>query len=85
MYILRCRDGSYYIGHTDDLTARLSKHQKGLVEGHTKNRRPVRLVYSEEHPERQSAFLRERQVKRMVAGKEGSAHQGKHQAPATVV
>ena len=27
VYILRCGDGSYYTGHTDDLESRLHQHQ----------------------------------------------------------
>ena len=29
-YMLRCADGSYYLGHTDDLQARYDAHQSGL-------------------------------------------------------
>ena len=34
-YMLRSRDGSYYVGHTDNLEARLSQHRDGLVPGYT--------------------------------------------------
>jgi hypothetical protein len=33
VYILRCRDGSYYIGHTDDLERRISQHERGKMPG----------------------------------------------------
>lgn len=62
-YILRCADDSYYTGHTDDLDARIADHQSGLVDGYTKERRPVALVWSQDFPERYSALAAERQIK----------------------
>jgi tRNA/rRNA methyltransferase len=62
-YILRCADGSYYVGHTDDLQARIGAHQSGLIEGYTQKRRPVSLVWSQDFPERDQAFRAERQIK----------------------
>ena len=35
VYILRCADGTYYTGHTDDLEARLAGHQMGRIAGYT--------------------------------------------------
>ena len=29
LYILRCADGSYYVGHTENLERRLAEHQVG--------------------------------------------------------
>ena len=43
MYMLKCNDGSYYIGHTDDLDKRMSEHNLGSYEGYTSARRPVEL------------------------------------------
>ncbi len=62
-YVLRCADGSYYVGHTDDLEARLAAHQSGLVQGYTQKRRPVILVWSQDFPDRDQAFAAERQIK----------------------
>ncbi len=62
-YILRCSDGSYYTGHTDELEARVGAHQSGLIEGYTQKRRPVELVWSQEFAERDEAFRVERQIK----------------------
>jgi len=44
-YILRCADGSYYVGSTRNLEHRLWQHESG-VEGteYTRRRRPVTLV-----------------------------------------
>jgi predicted GIY-YIG superfamily endonuclease len=63
VYILRCADGSYYAGHTDDLEKRLAAHKSGDIGGYTHSRRPVQLVFHEEFPSREDAFLRERQLK----------------------
>ena len=62
-YMLRCSDGSYYVGHTDDLDARNGAHQSGLLPGYTQTRRPVQLVWSQEFAEREQAFAAERQIK----------------------
>ena len=63
VYILQCSDGSYYTGHTEDLEVRLHGHHSGEYGGYTKNRRPVKPVFSQEFPTRDQAFQIERQVK----------------------
>ncbi len=62
-YLLRCRDGSYYAGHTDDLKMRFAQHQSGVIEGYTSTRRPVTLVWCENFPTRDEAFAAERKIK----------------------
>src|SRR5207342_2267539 len=63
-YILKCADGSYYTGHTDDLEFRLAQHDQGAIPTcHTFSRRPVELVYSQAFDEREDAFRAERQIK----------------------
>ena len=63
VYILRCSDGSYYTGHTDNIEARVIAHQRGEVPGYTQLRRPVQIVFVQDVPSRQLAFERERQIK----------------------
>lgn len=46
-YMLQCADGSYYVGHTDDLERRLAMHQGGSLGGYTASRRPVTLIHAE--------------------------------------
>ncbi|GAA1930368.1 GIY-YIG nuclease family protein [Nocardioides lentus] len=60
--MLRCSDGGYYVGSTTDLAARLHQHQEGLGARHTRHRRPVELVWFEEHDRIDDAFAREKQV-----------------------
>lgn len=63
LYMLRCRDGSYYVGHTDDLDKRIQEHEDGTCGGYTATRRPVELVFVDEFPTREDALARERQLK----------------------
>ena len=47
VYILRCSDGSYYVGMTGDIGCRLQQHQNGTFPTcYTFRRRPLELVYS---------------------------------------
>jgi predicted GIY-YIG superfamily endonuclease len=68
-YVLRCADDALYVGHTDDLDARVARHNAGLAALFTRNRRPVVLAYAESHRSRDSAVARERQVKRWTRAK----------------
>jgi predicted GIY-YIG superfamily endonuclease len=69
VYILRCADGSLYIGETGNLAWRLQAHNEGPACGFTARRRPVVLVYAEEYPSREAAVKRERQLKRWTRAK----------------
>ncbi len=44
VYILKCSDGSYYTGKTQNLEIRLAAHQQGTFKGYTFKRRPLKLV-----------------------------------------
>ena len=63
VYILRCVDYSYYVGHTDDLERRITQHDAGEIRGYTEGRRPLRLVFVQEFPTREEALAAERQLK----------------------
>ncbi len=63
VYMLRCHDGSFYVGHTDDLDARLWQHEQGVAADWTRRRRPVQLVWCEEMGTRDAAFTAERRFK----------------------
>ncbi len=64
VYILRCRDGHYYVGSTrGSLERRVGEHNAGIVDGYTKPRRPVTLVYSQWFERMTEAFAAERQLK----------------------
>ena len=61
-YILRCADGSLYVGSTRSLELRLYQHQIGEAADYTRRRRPVELVWHEEHEHVGAAFAREKQI-----------------------
>ncbi|AMY05702.1 GIY-YIG nuclease family protein [Staphylococcus condimenti] len=63
IYIVRCRDGSLYTGYTNDVTARVEKHNAGKGAKYTKTRRPVKLVYQETFETKSEAMKREYQIK----------------------
>jgi putative endonuclease len=64
LYILKCNDDSYYIGHTDNIDKRLSEHHLGLISNcYTKNKRPLELLFVQQFSTRDDAFHAERQIK----------------------
>jgi tRNA/rRNA methyltransferase len=63
-YILRCADGSYYTGHTDNLDQRIGQHHYGFFAGcYTFSRRPLEFVWSDEFQTRDEALTAERKIK----------------------
>jgi len=64
VYILRCADGRYYTGHTDDLEKRIGEHTTGIIVScYTFKRRPIELVFSQEFTTREEALASEQQIK----------------------
>jgi putative endonuclease len=65
VYMLRCADGSFYIGSAtgDDLSVRVDQHNAGSYPGYTFKRRPVVLVWSEHFDRITDAIAVERQLK----------------------
>ena len=63
-YILRCSDNSYYVGSSDDPDRRLIEHNQGKGSDWTAARRPVALVWIEQHSTLSSARKCENQIKR---------------------
>ena len=63
-YILRCSDGTYYTGWTNDLDKRLASHNEGKGSKYTRTRRPVELVYYESFETKQEAMRREWEIKK---------------------
>ncbi len=65
VYILRCRDRTFYTGIAVDLPRRLEAHGRGVGAKYTCGRRPVTLVYEERQPDRSSALKREAGLRRL--------------------
>ena len=67
IYILECRDGSFYCGITNNLEKRLKQH-KGEIKGgakYTRSHWPCKLVYEEKSASRSEALKRETIIKKM--------------------
>ena len=64
-YILECSDGTFYTGWTTDPPRREKQHNAGTGARYTRVRRPVKMVYIEEQPDRTSAMKRELAIKRL--------------------
>ena len=77
LYILRCADGSYYVGTTrTSLDARIAQHDAGEFDGYTARRRPVVLVYHEDFNRITDAIAAERQIKGWTRAKKEALIQG---------
>jgi len=77
VYILRCSDGSYYVGHTDDLEARLGQHHEGRGSGYTSKRLPVVLAWHQEFETRSTALEMERKLKGWTRAKKEALIEGR--------
>jgi predicted GIY-YIG superfamily endonuclease len=75
-YILRCADGAYYTGHTDDLERRMGQHQLGGYCDFTSRRRPVTLMWCAEFPTRYEALSAELTVKKWSRAKKEALADG---------
>ena len=67
VYMVECADATLYTGIATELERRIEEHnstEKGAK--YTRVRRPVTLVYSEEHPDRSSASKREYEIKKKM-------------------
>jgi putative DNA methylase len=62
VYVLRCSDGSFYIGQTADLQRRLQQHENGKVSW-TAPRRPLQIIHWETFDSRAEAVKREKDLK----------------------
>ena len=66
VYILRCGDGSLYIGTARDIATRLAQHAAGKGAKYTRSRGPLQLVWSEGPMTVSRALRREHQLKRLT-------------------
>lgn len=82
VYMLRCADGSYYVGshRGDDLSARIVQHETGHGGAYTSRRLPVELVYSEWFGLIVDAIAVERQIKGWSRAKKEALIRGDFEA-----
>jgi putative endonuclease len=65
VYVLASRkNGTLYIGVTDNLIRRVYEHKNNLVEGFTKDHKVHLLVYFETYSDINEAILREKRLKK---------------------
>ena len=63
VYMLKCSNNSYYIGHTRDLESRFGEHNNMQGGRYTASRVPVEMVFAQEFASQNDAFAIERQIK----------------------
>jgi putative endonuclease len=66
VYIVKCKDGTYYTGYTNNLENRIYLHNNGKGAKYLKNKLPVKLVYAKEYRYYKNALRRERNIKKMT-------------------
>jgi len=62
-YMVRCRDGTFYVGIATDVDDRVKRHNWDVGPGYTAKRRPVELVWSECCESSEAARRREKEIK----------------------
>lgn len=65
LYLLLCRNGSYYAGITNDLEARFQAHLRGTGARYTRANPPVQLLGSRPYPDRAAASRAEWAIKQL--------------------
>jgi len=65
VYILECKDNSYYTGYTNNIENRLKLHNSGKGAKYTRDRRPLKLVWVKRYSYFKRAFMRELEIKKM--------------------
>lgn len=65
-YMVRCADGSLYIGWTNHIEKRMQDHNSGRGAKYTRGRGPVELVYLEISDSKQEAMRKEAYYKRLT-------------------
>ncbi len=66
VYLLECKDKTLYCGCTNDIKARLEKHNAGKGAKYTRSRLPIKLVYFERKKSKSQALKREAEIKKKI-------------------
>lgn len=80
VYILRCADGSYYTGHTDDLDRRMADHGRGAGCAYTAKRLPLQLLWATDCQTREEAFELEKRIQGWSRAKKEALMRGDYAA-----
>jgi putative endonuclease len=65
VYIVQCKNGTYYTGCTNDLNQRIALHNSGQGANYLKGKGPVKLVYAKEYKYYKNALHAERKIKKL--------------------
>ncbi len=76
LYLLECKNGAYYAGITNDLTARFSAHVAGKGARYTRANPPVKILASKPYPDRSAASVAEAQLKSLPRHKKLNFFEG---------
>ena len=66
VYIIKCKDGTYYTGYTNNLKKRVALHNSGYGSKYLKHRLPVKLVYAKEYRYCKNALRGEEKIKKFT-------------------
>ncbi|WP_377887168.1 GIY-YIG nuclease family protein [Alkalihalobacillus sp. R86527] len=66
VYMLRCKDDSFYTGYTTDLTHRITQHERGKGAKYTRGRGPFSLVYYATYKTKRKALQEEYRIKQLT-------------------
>ena len=66
VYMLICEDSSFYIGTTNDVDKRFTKHIAGKGASYTRSHKPIKVVYQEELSDKSAALKREHVLKKLT-------------------
>ncbi|WP_082605882.1 GIY-YIG nuclease family protein [Nocardioides sp. Root190] len=80
VYLLRCGDGSYYVGSTRSLEHRIHQHHVGAGAEYTRRRRPVELVWVGEYSNIGDAFFWEKRIQGWSRAKREALIRGDYDA-----
>ncbi len=69
IYLLECADKSIYTGITTDVLRRFHEHKNGEGAHYTRAHKVLKILYTEEHPDRSSALKREARIKKWTRAK----------------
>ncbi len=65
VYLLKCRDNTFYCGYTNNLEKRVKTHNLGKASKYTRARLPAKLIYVEDLSSKSNALKREYQIKQL--------------------
>lgn len=77
-YILRCADGSYYVGSTRSLESRVDQHNSGKGSVYTSTRTPVELVFAQEFERIDDAYAMEKRIQGWSRAKREALIESRH-------